>query len=372
MKTILVIIRKEFSQFFRDKANIRMLIVMPIIQLILLPMAANYEVKNIKLCVVDHDHSTYVSQMIQKITSSGYIKLAAYEDSYNDGMKHLEDDKADIMLEIPAGFERTLIRENEVTISASVNAVNGQRASLGSQYLISILRDFNQEIRMKWMQFPRYNPMPVIKTEYSYWYNPHMNYKHFMVPGILVILLTMIGANMSAMNLVKEKEIGTIEQINVSPIKKSHFIIGKLIPYWLMGQVVLTLGMSVAYIVYGIIPVGSIGLIYLFSSVYLLAILGLGLLISTMAHTQQQAMLISFFIMMVFVLLSGLYTSIDSMPVWAQYITKIDPIAYFVQVMRMIVMKGSGLKDIVPHLTAMGIMATVLISWAVGNYRKKS
>ncbi len=372
MKTILVIIRKEFSQFFRDKANIRMLLVMPVIQLILLPMAANYEVKNITLCVVDHDHSSYVSQLIHKITSSGYIKLIAYEDSYSKGMKHLEDDKADIMLEIPANFEKTLIRENEVTISASINAVNGQRASLGSQYLLSILRDFNNQVRLKWIQFPKFNPMPIIKSEYSYWYNPNMNYKYFMVPGILVILLTMIGANMSAMNLVKEKEIGTIEQINVSPVKKYHFILGKLIPYWIMGQIVLTIGLIVAYIVYGIIPIGSIGLIYVFSSVYLLAILGLGLLISTIAHTQQQAMLISFFIMMVFILLSGLYTSIDSMPEWAQYITKVNPITYFVQVMRMVIMKGSGFKDIIPHLTVMSVMSVVLIGWAVGNYRKKS
>ncbi len=349
-----------------------MLLVMPVIQLILLPMAANYEVKNIKLCVVDHDHSSYVSQMIQKITSSGYIQLTSYEDSYSKGIQHLDDDHADIMLEIPPGFESQLIRENEVTISASVNAVNGQRASLGSQYLLSIIRDFNNQVRLKWIQFPKFNPMPIIKSEYSYWYNPNMNYKHFMVPGILVILLTMIGANMSAMNLVKEKEIGTIEQINVSPIKKYHFIMGKLIPYWIMGQVVLTIGLGVAYLVYGIVPAGSISMIYLFATVYLLAILGLGLLISTIAHTQQQAMLVSFFIMMVFILLSGLYTSIDSMPGWAQFITKLNPIAYFVQVMRMVIMKGSGFKDILPHLSVMFLMAVVLIGWAVGNYRKKS
>ncbi len=372
MKTIIVIIRKEFSQFFRDKANIRMLLVMPILQLILLPMAANYEVKNVKLCVIDHDHSTYVSQMIHKITSSGYIKLIAYETSYKTAIKYLEDDKADILLEIPAGFEKNLIRENEATISASVNAVNGPRASLGSQYLLSILRDFNQEIRTRWIQFPKFNPVPIIKTDYSYWYNPFMNYQYFMVPGILVILLTMVGANMSALNLVKEKEIGTIEQINVSPVKKHHFIIGKLIPYWIMGQVVLTIGLLVSYLVYGIVPLGSVGLIYIFSSVYLLAILGLGLLISTIANTQQQAMLISFFIMMVFVLLSGLYTSIDAMPQWSQYITKINPIAYFVQVMRMVIMKGSGINDILPHITAMAVMAVILISWAVGNYRKNN
>ncbi|MBK6545984.1 MAG: ABC transporter permease [Saprospiraceae bacterium] len=372
MRTIYFIIQKEFSQFFRDKANIQMLLIMPIIQLILLPMAANYEVKNIQLFIIDFDHSSYSSQMIQKITSSGYIQLAGIGHSYKSGMEALDKDKADILLEIPVGFEKTLIREDEITISASVNAVNGQRASLGAQYLLTILKDFNQEIRTKWVQFPKFKPVPIIQIDHSYWYNPFMNYKQFMVPGILVILLTMIGANMSALNLVKEKEIGTIEQINVSPIRKHHFIIGKLIPFWILGQVVLSIGLMVAWLVYGIIPVGHISLIYLFSSVYLLAILGLGLLISTIAHTQQQAMLISFFIMMIFVLLSGLYTSIDSMPKWAQFITKLNPIAYFVQVMRMVIMKGSGFKDILPHLLSVLGMAIVLIPWAVWNYRKKS
>jgi ABC-2 type transport system permease protein len=368
MNTIFVIIQKEFSQFFRDKANIRMLLIMPIVQLILLPLAANYEVKNVKICVIDNDHSSYSSSLIHKITASGYIKLAGIEQSYEKALKYLEDDKADILIEIPPGFEATLIRENEISLSAHINAVNGPRASIGSQYLLKILQDFNQEIRMHWIQFPRFMPVPVIKTEHSYWYNPFMNYQYFMVPGILVILLTMVGANMSALNLVKEKEIGTIEQINVSPIKKHHFILGKLIPYWIMGQVVLTLGLAVSYIFYGIVPLGSFGLIYVFSSVYLLAVLGLGFLISTFASTQQQAMLISFFLMMVFVLLSGLYTSIDSMPEWAKYITKINPIAYFVQVMRMVVMKGSGLNDILPHISAMASMAVILITWAVGNY----
>ncbi|HEX5625073.1 MAG TPA: ABC transporter permease, partial [Saprospiraceae bacterium] len=231
MQTIIFIIQKEFAQFFRDKANIRMLLIMPIIQLILLPMAANYEVRNIQLVVVDHDHSTLTSQMIHKIISSGYIQLAGYGYSREEGMAYLEHDKADILLEIPSRFEKTLIREDEAGLSASVNAVNGQRASIGAQYLTAILRDFNQEFRLKWIQFPRLNPVPIIRSDHSFWYNPDMNYKRFMVPGILVILLTMVGSNMASLNLVKEKEIGTIEQINVSPIHKYHFILGKLIPF---------------------------------------------------------------------------------------------------------------------------------------------
>jgi ABC-2 type transport system permease protein len=193
-----------------------------------------------------------------------------------------------------------------------------------------------------------------------------------MVPGILVILLTMVGANLTAINIVKEKEIGTIEQINVTPIKKYHFILGKLIPFWLIGLVVLTLGLIIARLAYGIIPVGSFVTIYVFAAVYLLAILGLGLLISTYSANQQQSMLLSFFIMMIFILLGGLYTSIDSMPEWAQWITKFNPVSYFVNVMRMVVLKGSSLSDISNHLLIMGGFAVALNGWAILSYRKRS
>ncbi|MEO6189289.1 MAG: ABC transporter permease [Saprospiraceae bacterium] len=372
MNNIRTLIRKEFSQFFRDKGNIRMLLMMPVIQLLILPFAANYEVKNINLCVVDHDHSPQVNQMIQKITSSGYISLVGYVERYDEALKLFEQDKADIIIEILPHFEENLIKNNEVSLAVSVNAVNGSRASIGGQYLQEILRDYNQNIRAKWIQFPKFNPAPIIQIERAYWYNPTMNYKHFMVPGILVILLTMVGANMSALNFVKEKELGTIEQINVSPIKKYEFILGKLIPFWIMGQVVLSIGLSIAYFVYGIIPQGSVFVIYLFSSFYLLVVLAYGLLISTYVSTQQQTMLISFFFMMVFILMSGLYTMIDSMPPWAQFVTKLNPVAYFVKVNRMVIMKGSKLSDILPSIYAMIIMATVLISWAILNYRKKA
>ncbi|HQR01208.1 MAG TPA: S41 family peptidase, partial [Ferruginibacter sp.] len=188
--------------------------------------------------------------------------------------------------------------------------VNGASAS-ASEFVSAVLQDYNREVRLKWIQFPRFNPDTQVEVVSSNWYNPLMNYKYFMVPGILVLLLTMIGANLTAINIVREKEIGTIEQINVTPIRKAHFILGKLIPFWVLGMLVLTLGFVIARLAYGIIPVGSFLTIYAFAAIYLLAVLGLGLLISTYSSTQQQAMLVSFFLMMIFILLGGLYTSID-------------------------------------------------------------
>ncbi|MBK8955168.1 MAG: ABC transporter permease [Saprospiraceae bacterium] len=372
MRIIWSIIQKEFAQFFRDKANIRMLLVMPVVQLILLPMAADYEVENIKICIIDQDHSEYSRRLIQKIEVNHHFILVNQTADYREALKMMESDQADIALTLPHFFERDVVLNNEPSISASVNAVNGQRASIGGQYLLRILNDFNREIRLEWIQFPRYNPMPLLRIEHSYWFNPTMNYQQFMVPGILVILLTMVGFTLSALNLVKEKELGTIEQINVSPIRKYHFLLGKLIPFWILSFVVLSLGLLVAFIVYNIVPSGSYLLIYLFASVYLLAVLGLGLLISIYTETQQQTMLLSFFLMMVFILLSGLYTPVESMPEWAQMTTWFNPVAYFVKVMRMIIMKGSGFTDILPHLLSVLTMALILISWAIAAYRKKA
>jgi ABC-2 type transport system permease protein len=254
----------------------------------------------------------------------------------------------------------------------AINAINGTKANLGGAYLRTIIQDYNKEVRTEWIQFPKFNTETQIEVTSSNWFNPLMNYKYFMVPGILVILLTMVGSNLAAINIVKEKEIGTIEQINVTPIKKFHFILGKLLPFWILGLVVLTIGLTIATLAYGIIPAGSFLTIYVFAAVYLLAVLGLGLLISTYSVNQQQAMLLSFFLMMIFILLGGLYTSIDSMPEWAQWITRFNPVSYFIEVMRMVVLKGSSLADIKYHLLKMGGFAVVFNGWAIISYHKRS
>ena len=237
------------------------------------------------------------------------------------------------------------MKESSSNLFLAANAINGVKGGLGASYLQTIIQDFNTDIRTQWIQLPRFNTETNIDITYSNWFNPLMNYKFFMVPGILVMLVTMVGSFLATINIVKEKEIGTIEQINVTPIKKYHFILGKLIPFWVLGLVILSIGLLIAYLAYGIIPVGSFFTIYVFAACYLLAVLGLGLLISTYSSTQQQAMLFSFFLIMIFVLLSGLYTPISSMPIWAQWITKFNPVSYFIEVMRMVILKGSDLAD---------------------------
>ena len=372
MRTLRFLLQKEFRQIFRDPSILRLIFVMPAIQLIVLPWAADYEIRNIKLAVIDHDHSSYSRNLVNKVTASGYFSLTEYTGSYQEALSEIEHDRADIILEIPASFEKNLVKESEAALFMAVNAINGVKAGLGSSYLRSIIQDYNKEVRTEWIQFPRFSPETKIEITSSNWFNPLMNYKVFMVPGMLVLLLTMVGANLTAINIVREKEIGTIEQINVTPVKKAHFILGKLIPFWVLGLVVFTIGFLIARLFYGIVPFGSMLTIYVFAAVYLLAVLGLGLLISTYADSQQQAMLISFFLMMIFVLMSGLYTSIDSMPDWAKAVTKANPVSYFIQVVRMVVLKGSGLSDIKYQLLTIGGFAVLLNSWAILNYHKRS
>jgi ABC-2 type transport system permease protein len=371
MKTILYLLEKEFRQIFRNKAIMAIILVVPVVQLIILPLAANYEVKNINLSIVDHDHSPYSRQLVSKISSSGYFRMQAYETSFRAALRSVESDRSDVVLEIPPGFERNLVRHQEEKVFIAVNAINGVKASLGGAYLNNIVRDFNAEIRMKLMVITdKYSPSPVISISSVNRFNPFMNYHLFMVPGILAFLVTMVGGYLCALNIVKEKEIGTIEQINVTPIKKHHFILGKLIPFWVIGLVVFTLGMLVSRVVYGIVPAGSLLLLYGFVAVYLIAVLGFGLLVSTFCDTQQQAMFIAFFFVMIFILMGGLFTSIDSMPGWAKVIAGLNPVSYMIDVMRMIVLKGSGFADIQMHLVRVMLFGMVLNGWAILNYRK--
>ncbi|MGE5106034.1 MAG: ABC transporter permease [Sphingobacteriales bacterium] len=372
MRTLRFLLQKEFRQIFRDPAILRIIFILPVIQLLVLPWAADYEMKNIKLSVIDHDHSSYSQKLISKITSSGYFILNDNSASFKESLQEVEHDRSDLVLEIPVSFEKNLVREDEAKLFMAMNAINGVKANLGGAYLRTIIQNYNKEVRLEWIQFPRFNPEPTIEVTSSNWYNPLMNYKYFMVPGILVLLLTLVGSNLAAANIVKEKEIGTIEQINVTPVKKYHFILGKLIPFWILGLVVLTVGLTIARFAYGIIPEGSFLTIYVFAAVYLLAVLGLGLLISTYAANQQQAMLLSFFVLMIFILLGGLYTSIDSMPEWAQTLTKFNPVSYFINVMRMVVLKGSNLADIKNQLFIMIGFAVTLNGWAILSYHKRS
>lgn len=370
MRTLKFLLRKEFLQIFRDKLILRMIFALPVIQLILLPYAATYEIKNITLSVVDNDHSEYSRKLINNLTASGYFQLVDYSKTYADALDQVEKDKADLIVEIPEGFERDLIRESETKVLIAANAISGQTAGLAVAYANSIIKDFDNDVRTQWIQQPRLNAIPVIDITSSNWFNTQMDYKFFIVPGILALLVTLVGFLMSSLNIVKEKEVGTIEQLNVSPIKKYQFILSKLIPFWVLGLVVLTIGFIISFVLYGIYPAGSFWVGFLFAGIYLIALLGFGLLTSIYADTQQQAMFIAYFFMLIFILLGGLFSPIENMPDWAQYLTYINPVRYLIEAMRMIVLKGSGFWDLRFHFLIVIGFAIVFNGLAIWNYKK--
>ena len=372
MRTILFILQKEFLQIKRNKTMLPIIFVIPFVQLLVLVHAATFEMKHIRMHIIDRDMSTVSHNIISKFSGSPFYEITNSSFSDKAGEEDLKKNKADILMIIPEHFEMKLKKESSGKIQLVVNAINAASAGLVYAYTSSIIMDYDEKLITEWSNIPSNVQTSAITTTQSYWFNPELNYKNYMVPGILVLLVTIIGMFLTGMNIVREKEIGTIEQINITPIKKYQFIIGKLLPFWIIAQFELAFGLTLGKLIFGIPIVGNLGVIFLFSSIYLMVILGAGLVISTINNTQQQAMFISFFFMIVFVMMSGLFTPVESMPVWAQKINIINPIAYFIDVMRMVLLKGSGLADIKRQLISISIYAVSILTFAVWRYRKVS
>ena len=370
MNTILFIIQKEFIQVFRNRMMLPIIFVVPLVQLIILVHAATFEMKNIKVSVIDLDMSSSSRKMISKFEGSPFFLVKHTSFSNKEAQNEMKKGNVDMILHIPYGFERRLVKENTAKVQVIINAINGASAGLISAYSTMIILDFNRELLVDFLNPAMLALTHNINITSSYWYNPKLNYKTYMVPGILCLLVTIIAFLLSGMNIVREKEIGTIEQINVTPIRKVQFIAGKLLPFWIIALFELAFGLIIGKLLFSIPIIGSLWLIFLSAAVYIFVILGFGLLISTMTNTQQQSMLVSFFFMVIFILMSGLFTSIESMPVWAQNLDRINPIAYFIRIMRMVMLKGSNFYDIRESFYSLVVYALAIISFAVWRYRK--
>ncbi|MBU2920567.1 ABC transporter permease [Winogradskyella psychrotolerans] len=371
MKTILYIIQKEFKQIFRNKGMLPIIFVLPILQLVILSNAATFEVKNIKFGYIDNDHTSTSRALVEKFNASTYFDVLTDFPSEALASASMLKGEVDVLLQIPHYFERDLQKEKQNSLGVTINAIDGAAAGVENVYVTQIVQRFNQNIKMDVLQVSDKQIQPIIiETIPLFWYNKTLNYKTFMVPGILVLLVTMITLFLSGMNIVREKEIGTLEQINVTPIKKSQFIIGKLFPFWVIGMGLLTVGLILAKVIFNVPMLGSLPLMYLYTSIYILVILGIGLFISNFTDTQQQAMFIAWFFTVIFILMSGLFTPIESMPKWAQTLTEFNPIRYFVEVMRMVMLKGSGFNDILPQLLKTALYAFIMNGLAVWSYKK--
>ncbi len=373
MNRLLYIVQKEFIQILRNRTLLPLMTVVPIVQMIVLSFAADNEVKNVNIAIVNQNHSMYARQLIEKINAADRFRLVDLPPSAKQADALMQDGSADIILTIPSAFETDFYRNKSAKIQLLVNAINGQQATVGASYLAAIIQSFNNEIRAEAApQFvvQRVNPVPRINIESSYWYNEELDYKHFMIPGIMGELVTILVMLLTAMNIVREREVGTIEQINVTPIKKWQFILGKMIPFLFIGLMLLTVGLTAGKLLFDVPMRGNLAVVFAYCVVDISAVLGLGLFISNLSDTQQQAMFTTFFFVIIFILMSGLFTPIESMPQWAQYLTIPNPIAHFVNVMRSVLLKGSGFADVAYNFQATAIMAVVFNVMAVWSYRK--
>lgn len=370
MRTIKFLLKKEFLQIFRNKAMLPLIFVMPLVQLLILSNAATYEIKNIKFSVVDLDQSKFSRELISKFTSTGYFILTENSFSVSQAEEGFKKNTSKLVLNIPRDFEKDYRKNGMATVQAIINAEDGSAAGIINNYTMNIIQQFAGGIRTEWIGMPTAENNPVININYSNWFNSELDYKTYMVPGILTALVSMIGMFLTGMNIVKEKEVGTIEQLNVTPIKKVHFIIGKLLPFWVIGLFELAFGTTLGMIIYKVPMLGSPFLIFLLAGIYLLVILGMGLFISTFTNTQQQAMFIAWFFLVIFMLMGGIFTPVESMPDWAQTVTFFNPISHFSRALRMIMLKGSGFKDILKTLYVLTGYAIVMLTFAVFRYRK--
>ncbi|WP_294139914.1 ABC transporter permease [uncultured Sanguibacteroides sp.] len=347
------LIEKEFKQLKRNSFLPRLILIFPCMMMLVMPWAATLEIEDLRLAIIDNDHSPSSDRLIHRIEASRYFKLTELPSTYAKGLKAIEKDRADMLLEIPRGFEKEQANERPSSVLIAVNAVNGTKGGLGSAYLQQILTPQNTS------------------TSIRYQFNPHLNYKVFMVPALMTMILVMLCGFLPALNVVSEKEAGTIEQINVTPISRFTFTLAKLLPYWIIGFVILNLCIGLAWLIYGLTPEGSIFTIYIATLIFILVVSGLGLVISNHSATMQQAMFVMWFCMLIFILMSGLFTPISSMPQWAQYITYANPLRYFMEIMRTVYLKGSGIGDITLQLGVLGSFAVGLYCWAIYSYRKQ-
>jgi ABC-2 type transport system permease protein len=371
MRNIFYIIQKEFRQIFRNRTMLPIIFVLPFVQLLILANAATLDMKNIKLIIIDKDISAVSRKISDKFIHSPFFTLIKTGFSTEDAGNQMLINATDMILVIPEGFERKLYSEGKASLQVQIDAINGMTAGLINGYTTQIINGFNSEL----LNESGRNTLAVVNFKnlnisYNFWYNSELNFKYYMVPGIMVILLTIISMFLASLNLVREKEMGTIEQINVTPIRKYQFIIGKLVPFWIIALFELAFGLSIGRLLFSIPIEGSLLLLFAFASVYLIAVLGIGLLISTLSQTQQQAMFLNFFFLLTFIMMSGIFTPAESMPRWAQNLNVINPLAYFMRVIRMILLKGSHFADIRTDFLGITLLAVNLFGLAIWRYRK--
>jgi len=360
--TLKYLIQKEFTQIRRNAFLPKLIVVFPIMIMCVMPWVMNMEVKNIKVTVVDNDRSILSQQLVHSIEASNYFIFKGQQPTYRAAMQEIEKSRADVVMVIPQNYSRDVTLGNQPQVLIAANAVNGTKGAMGGAYLTQIVT-------------AHVNPdVTALQSRVStlFLYNKNLNFKLFMIPALFAIVMMLMTGFLPALNIVGEKEAGTIEQINVTPVSKWSFILAKLIPYWIIALFVITVCLLLAWAVYGITSVGPLALIYLLVLLLALFWSSFGLMISNYSDTMQQAIFVMWFFVVMMLLLSGLFTPTRSMPSWAYATTYVNPMSYFIEAVRTVFIRGGGISSIWHQLLALLGIGSIMATWAVISYKKNS
>ena len=382
MRRILFLARAEVLHVVRDHATLAQALVLPLLQLLILSNAATFEIRDVPTYIVDLDRSTASRGLAQRFVASGHFEIIGTQPSVDLANDALLRGQATLALTIPHDFESSLVRAGAAPVQLVVNAEKGSAAGIVQSYAARIIASYASELGATLrptvgnVRSMNADPAPIRGTEridvsVRSRYNQTLNYKHYMVPGLLVALVTLVATLISAQNIAREKELGTLEQLNVTPLTRGQFIAAKLLPFWVLGIVDLGVGLAVGWLVFDIPVRGSLVLLFASAAIYLVVALAIGLWISSLVETQQQAMFVTFFILNIYLLLSGLFTPVDSMAPWVQRVSLVNPVRHFVTISRALLVKGGSFSEIAQPLGILAIFAVVTLTLAVRQYSKR-
>jgi len=374
VKSIIEFIKKEFLQFKRDPRMFALILIAPIVQLTFLGFAANLDVKLVRTIVFDQDKSVTSRDFVEKFTSSGYFKIEDYVDSYDEITKGIDKGDVILALVIPKDFEKNIYNRRTASVQALFNGSDGNTAGIVAGYSQNIVSTYSQNIVLNFLDRSgqKLSSVPVISPEIRVWYNPELKTRNFLVPGIFGLLLSLVTLILTSLAIVKEKEIGTMEQLIVTPLKPYQIIIGKLVPFVILSFVAVLIILASMYLIFAIPVKGDLWFLFLSSFFYILSTLGLGLFVSTISKTQQQAMMLSIFaVMMPMIFLSGFAFPIENMPQSIQYLSYMVPLRYFNDIIRGVILKGLGFSDLWFNTVLLFLMGATILFFSSIRFKSR-
>jgi ABC-2 type transport system permease protein len=377
MRRTRVLIWKELIELRRDPRLFSIVIIAPILQLFMLAYAATTDVRNVPIVVADADRSTASRELIARFNASPSFTLAAVVTGTNDVDRYLEQGDAWLAVAIPAGYDEAIGSGGSAAVQVIADGSDANSAGVSMGYVTNLIATYGQELTarrvLEGVSRSPAAPVGALEPRVRVWFNPRLQSRDFMIPGIVALLLLLITTNLSAMGIVRERELGTLEQLNVTPLRRSELIIGKLVPYGLVGLIDVVLVLSVAVFWFEVPLRGSVVQLFGMALVYLLSTLGLGLFVSTISSTQQQAMMTSvFFFLLPMVLLSGFVFPIENMPAVIQPVTYLIPLRYFLVILRAIFMKGVGFETWWPEALALFGWGLTILLLAIARSTKRA